>query len=517
MAETHSIRKSGHSSSSFFDWVHNRAKRGEQMSTRRRTLLSGYTLLLCLTGIALWLLIAVSFYRQAKTFGAIQQASRQLETINGLVRQIHTVRAQADQVLNSGHTENFATTNTALTTLSQTIRQTLPLVDASAQFDLQALARFSQDYDNTFRSLGTLLQVSNQKQAQDAEPQIRQSVQHIGQQLDSLADTLSGQAASTLDELVRHTAVDNSRWQAALLLVVPIMIAGSITAGVYFRHRTTSALDAILQAARAVTKGDLSAQVVLSPVRTDEISELALAFNQMAASLQTALQTEAAANEQKRRQIMKLAKQERMTTILEERQRIARELHDSVKQQLFSITLAAGAAMNLLDHDVPLARTYLAHVQQTGVSAQSEMTTLLQEMMPLSALDRHLEDALLDYLTPLCEIHSLKLLWRVAGTNTLTTGQEHALFRIVQESTSNVIRHSKATILRISLTFGLQMRVVIEDNGQGFNPETISPTSSGLATMRLRVKQVGGTFVMSSIIGTGTRIEIMLDLRRHDV
>jgi NarL family two-component system sensor histidine kinase LiaS len=156
----------------------------------------------------------------------------------------------------------------------------------------------------------------------------------------------------------------------------------------------------------------------------------------------------------------------------------------------------------------------LEHVQQAGLYAQSEMTTLLQELVPVPLQDQRLEDALLHYLNLMCNTHHIKLLWRVEGTNTLTIGQEHALFRAVQEATANVVRHSNASVLRVSFSFGLQTRVIIEDNGQGFDTESISPTSSGLATMRLRLKQVGGTFSLVSTPGNGTRLSIIVDLRR---
>src|SRR5204863_10025864 len=98
----------------------------------------------------------------------------------------------------------------------------------------------------------------------------------------------------------------------------------------------------------------------------------------------------------------------------------------------------------------------------------------------------------------------IKLLWRVEGTNTLTISQDHTLFRVIQEAAANVARHSQATLLRVTLSFSLQTRVIIEDNGRGLDPETFSPTSRGLATMRLRLKRVGGELELYSVPGSGT-------------
>ena len=277
------------------------------------------------------------------------------------------------------------------------------------------------------------------------------------------------------------------------------------------RHHTY-ALRQIGQAASQITLGNFDTSIDLAGERDREIVQLGEAFNRMAETLKLALRSESAANEQNRIQMMKLARQERMTAILEERQRIARELHDSVKQQLFSITLSAGAAANLLDHAPHLVKTHLEHIQKAGHYAQSEMTALFQELVPFSLQDKRLEDALLDYLNPLCEMHRLKLLWRADGTNTLTIAQEHALFRAVQEAAANVMRHSGATLLRVSLTFGLVTYLIVEDNGNGFVPEAVSPTSTGLNLMRTRLKRVGGQCELQTAPGAGTRLTILLDL-----
>ncbi len=137
-------------------------------------------------------------------------------------------------------------------------------------------------------------------------------------------------------------------------------------------------------------------------------------------------------------------------------------------------------------------KTHLEHIKQAGHSAQSEMTILVQELVSVPLQERRLEDALLAYLNPLCDTHALKLLWRTDGTNTLTIAQEHALFRAVQEAVSNVVRHSGATVLRVSVRFGLLTHVIVEDNGKGFVPETIASTSNGLSMMRARLKSVNG-------------------------
>lgn len=496
MVEIPLIRKSGRSSNSFF--------------SRARVQFQQPRLHILLPALIALGIVCLFTWRQSELWQIVDRASRDMQTINMLAQQSQKTRSQIDQFLISAQREDFTAATQALTGLIQKVRDRVLISDEPVYYDFQTLEITAQTALNTIRSLDTLAQAGSL--AGSAQLQLRQNVQQTAQQLVEHAESLSLEATSAFQATLQRVQSENSQLQLALFIATLLLILIGVVGYLHLTHATNGRLEEITQAIQAITEGNYNKQSLTT--RRDSIGKLAAAFNNMAANLQTALQTESAANEQNRRQIIKLAQQERMTAILEERQRIARELHDSVKQQLFSITLATGAAINLIDHDANLARTYLTHVQQMGTSAQSEMTTLLQEMAPVPLHDQHLEDALYQYLAPLCELHNLKLLWRVEGTNTLTIAQEHALFRIVQEATANVIRHSKAIVLRISLRFGLQTTLVIEDDGHGFDPEAIPRTSTGLATMRLRVRQVGGRLTLNSIIGQGTKLEIILDLRR---
>lgn len=306
-----------------------------------------------------------------------------------------------------------------------------------------------------------------------------------------------------------------ARLAVAVLLALGAIFAVSLALIEAITRHSARILRDIREITCQITEGHFDARIDLMDEVDPDIIQLGLAFNRMADNLKRAQQSELAANEQNRLQLLKLARQERMNAILEERQRIARELHDSVKQQLFSITLSAGAVLNLLPDASALARTHLEHIKQAGASAQSEMTNLLQELVSMPLQDKRLEDALLDYLNPLCAARGFKLLWRAEGTNTLTIAQEHALFRAVQEAVSNVARHSGATVLRVSLRYGLVTHVIVEDNGKGFALESVAPTSNGLAMMRTRLKSVGGRYDIETAPGAGTRLTIQLDLRRR--
>ncbi len=501
MVETILNRKFGPKSNLFSD------RRFWQYSGYR--LFSGHGLALGLTGLVTVLSFVLLMVGHDQSINTFEQNTHQFQIISALVQQTKTVRIQANHFLVTQQADDFAASEAALAKLLTGFDQTLDASDPALRFNLEMVNDTTVDYFNTFRSLGELILVAHVTAVQQ---EIIRNLDENGAQLDQQADSILAQTASTLNESEQLMHNDSNRLRLVLLAVIIVIFAISFVGTTNATHRIARDLHTIGQAAQAIASGQFNTQVVLP--RDDEIGRLGVAFNRMAESLKTSTQTETAASEQNRRQIMKLARQERVNAILEERQRIARELHDSVKQQLFSITLASGAALNLLNHEPEMARTYLEHVQQAGLYAQSEMTTLLQELVPVPLQDQRLEDALSQYLHLLCEMHSIKLLWRLEGTNTLTISQEHALFRVVQEATANVARHSQATLLRVTLNFGLQTRVIVEDNGRGFDPEIISPTSRGISTMRLRLKRVGGEFELHSVPGSGTRLEITVDLRK---
>ena len=387
------------------------------------------------------------------------------------------------------------------------------MMESSQPSDYFALSRLEQirsEILNTFRSLVSLRASGAPASTQAA----------LRQQLDTLGEALVEEASASLDASV--TAVDTALSEQSghllggnRLFCCSRVFRGGAGADVddHTAQRLRFAPD------RAGGAGNHTGAVrhahQLSGETNPDIVQLGAAFNRMAENLKSALRAKSAAQQQNHAQLMKLAQQERKTAVLEERQRIARELHDSVKQQLFSITLSAGAAINLLERAPNHVKVYLEHIQQAGHTTQTEMTTLLQELVPVSMQEKRLEDALLAYLTPLCEIHGLKLLWRVDGTNTLTIAQEHALFRAVQEAVANVVRHSGATVLHVSFYFGLVTQVIVEDNGAGFVPDSVPATSTGLALMRTRLMRAGGRYELQTTPGVGTRLTILMDLRRR--
>jgi signal transduction histidine kinase len=465
------------------------------------------------------LLLGVMVFGSFSTFAASYHQSMQpvgesleyLSTINTLVQQIGNARLNAEHFLAANTPATYDASERAVIRAVDAIERIMQTAQPVEYFMLSRLEQTTTDYLNTFRSLGSL---TFDGAPADTRQTIRERLNSIAILLDQQADEALQTSMADTDAMLQASSAAVTRTAVILLGLIVLVFGVSLAFVIAITRHSAYALHQIGQAAQRITMEQYDTRIDLSGETNPDIIHLGMAFNRMAENLRQALRSESAAQKQNRLQLMKLAREERKTAVLEERQRIARELHDSVKQQLFSLTLSAGAAINLLEHAPERVHTHLEHIQQAGHNAQAEMTTLLQELIPASMQDKRLEDALLGYLNPLCEVHGLKLLWRVDGTNLLTIAQEHALFRAVQEAASNVVRHSGATVLHISVNFGLVTHVIVEDNGEGFVPEAIPATSSGLSMMRARLMRVGGSYELQTTPGMGTRLTILLDLRR---
>ena len=371
--------------------------------------------------------------------------------------------------------------------------------------DERALYRQVNEYETAFQQHAVEFLTLHERDEQQARDRLEQ----VGVQLEQHSNVTLNQTLSALRASVQALTQDAGAAQRALLLVLVVAAAVSVAASVMLTIGLTRPLRDLSRVAQAVTAGDLGIRV--GSTRRDEIGQLATAFDQMTGSLQRSLETERAANEQIRLQTAQIARQTQATAVNQERQRIARELHDSVKQQLFSICLSAGAALNMLSTDPESARIYLEHLKQSSREAQVEMKNLLLELVPAPLQEHRLDEALQQYLTPLCRVHDLELTWVANGSNQLPPTHEHALFRAAQEAIANVIRHSGAHHLRVTLNFGAQTTLDVEDDGCGFDPDDVSPGSTGLSTMRVRLERVGGAVEVQTAPGRGTCIQMSVN------
>jgi signal transduction histidine kinase len=195
--------------------------------------------------------------------------------------------------------------------------------------------------------------------------------------------------------------------------------------------------------------------------------------------------------------------------VLEERQRLARELHDAVSQTLFAASIIADVVPRLWERNPDEGRRRLVELQQLTRGALAEMRTLLLELRPAALTDTALGE-LLDYLAQAMGSRArLTITASVEGECPLPPDVQIALYRIAQESLHNVARHAEATAVDLSLRCDReQVELHIRDNGRGFDPCVIPAGHLGVGIMRERAEEVGARITIHSRPGAGTDVQV---------
>jgi len=203
----------------------------------------------------------------------------------------------------------------------------------------------------------------------------------------------------------------------------------------------------------------------------------------------------------------RLYEQAQKVAVLEERQRLARELHDSVSQALYSIGLGAQAARTLVEQDPARAVEPLNYVVSLAQNGMAEMRGLLFELRPESLEQEGLAQALQKQTAALAARHEVVIDTTLCVEPEAGAAVKEALYRIAQEALHNTVKHAKATEIRVSLECtGRQIVLEIRDNGSGFDPGEAFPGHLGLHSMRERAVNLGGTLEVESAPGAGTTL-----------
>lgn len=209
------------------------------------------------------------------------------------------------------------------------------------------------------------------------------------------------------------------------------------------------------------------------------------------------------------------AVQSQALAVAEERNRLARDLHDSVKQQAFALSAQLGAARSLLARDPQAAEANLAQAAQLSDTLRQELANLIHELRPPALAEKGLAVALRDYASNWSRQTNIPV-EVVASGHLDQPAVEQALFRITQEALANIARHSQAAHIVIELGQTThQVTLTISDNGRGFDPKT-SPTGLGLQSMRERAESLGGTLAIASQPGQGTSLSVQLPTHQRN-
>jgi NarL family two-component system sensor histidine kinase LiaS len=279
-----------------------------------------------------------------------------------------------------------------------------------------------------------------------------------------------------------------------IVLTVAAGIIGTVF-GYFTARGLTRRLDNITQTTDAWGQGDFSA--FIDDRSDDELGQLAQRFNRMAEQMQNLLQT-----------------RHELATV-EERNRLARDLHDSVKQQVFAIAMQVGAARSLLDQDSTAALEHLNEAEQLSRQAQTELAAIIRELQPATLQGRGFAQALKEYVADWSRQNKIAAEVRMQGELSLPLEAERTLFRVFQEALSNIAWHSGATHIDVQLVCEInEVSLVIADNGKGFDITAVEGTGVGLRSMRERMEALDGSLSLESIPGQGTRLIARLLLTR---
>ncbi|MBO8164625.1 MAG: sensor histidine kinase [Brevibacillus sp.] len=300
-------------------------------------------------------------------------------------------------------------------------------------------------------------------------------------------------------------------WTTCIVLFLfSLLLASAIgmVSGYVIGNLLKKRMNILRQAAMNLERGQLSYRV--PELGDDELGEIGWQFNRLAARWEE----QVASLQRLSNHNAALGEQVRQAAVLEERQRLARELHDAVSQQLFAIAMSMAAIKRMIDTNPLRAAQQIELVEEMAAAAQAEMRALLLHLRPATLQDKSLREAVVELLEELKQKHPLDIAWEIEEMPELPSGIEDHLFRILQEALSNSLRHARAKKIEVKL-FVLnkeQVRLRIADDGVGFDPDGEKMTSYGLISMQERVTELGGTLDVYTAIGKGTQIEVIVPL-----
>ena len=249
---------------------------------------------------------------------------------------------------------------------------------------------------------------------------------------------------------------------------------------------------------------DLGSQTLRS-ITPEELSLLAAIGHQIGVAVENA----------------RLYEQAQELAVVEERGRLARDLHDAVTQTLFSASLIAEALPTLWENDQDEGRRLLAEMRRLSRGALAEMRTLLLELRPAAVVEASLGDLLRQLAEAVTGRKDVSVTVSVEGQCALPTDVHVALYRIAQEALNNVVKHAHASQVTVGLRctsslptgVGEEQQETVElhvsDDGRGFDPSSISPDHLGLGIMRERAQVIGATLEIESRPGHCTQVMVV--------
>jgi NarL family two-component system sensor histidine kinase LiaS len=207
---------------------------------------------------------------------------------------------------------------------------------------------------------------------------------------------------------------------------------------------------------------------------------------------------------------MELFEQTKDLAVMEERKRLARDLHDSAKQEAFAALAQLGTARGILNGNGNSVTLHLDEAENLVSDVIQELTFLVQEINQIALQEKGLPTSLREYAFEWENRNDIKVNLNLQNERRLPFGVEQAIYRVTQESLANVARHSHAKRMDISLMYNVgSIQLSLADDGCGFDMN-LKGHGLGLRSMRERVSSVHGTVQIQSAPGQGTRIIVQV-------
>lgn len=273
-----------------------------------------------------------------------------------------------------------------------------------------------------------------------------------------------------------------------IMIVTPFGVIFGLMAGRGLNRRITN----LVKASDQLAQGNFEA--IPTDKSKDEIGVLNRQMRTMSEKLQTLMQNQ------------------QQLAAIEERNHLARELHDTVKQQNFATQMQIRAAQNLIATDPEQAGVRLFEAERILKSSQDELSTIIRQLRPAQLEDRGLAATLRQLLRDWVNRNQIPMQVNITGERRIALSHEQALLRVAQEALSNIARHAKANRVWFSLDYSAEMvTMTLQDNGVGFSRKS-QGKGMGLENMQQRVESLGGWFATSSAPGKGTKVEVSLPI-----
>jgi two-component system, sensor histidine kinase and response regulator len=277
-----------------------------------------------------------------------------------------------------------------------------------------------------------------------------------------------------------------------------------------------SALDEVLDKVKAFTTGGVD--YIQKPFHIEEV--LARIENQLTIRrLQVQLQAQNHQLQQTQSELMQALEQERSLkqrieemAVIEERNRIARDIHDSLGHSLTALNIQLQAATSLLATAPTQAQPFLSQAQRLAATAMQDVRQSVRALREDEGIEQPLQEAIASLAEEFRQVTGIVPTTRIQLTESLPTSASKTLYRVVQEALTNTSKYAEATQVEIQLlTTDALVCLTFKDNGKGFDRNQEN-SGFGLQGMQERVAALNGDFRLTTKPGSGCQIEIEIPL-----